>query len=81
LAPEGNLDYVLLRSGLPLFILDLRLLPARGFVTNWFGAPRTMREIGAVFMGEQWMSVPIVAADRYDAIAFIKQTTRARPLE
>jgi erythromycin esterase len=39
-----------------------------------------MREIGAVFAGEEQMSHPVVLSDLYDGVFFVDETTRARPV-
>ena len=68
------------RTGLPTFVLDLRRIPRDGTVAHWFGVPHPMREIGAVFAGEEQMSHPVVLSDHYDGIIFVNETTRARPV-
>lgn len=61
----------------PAFILDLRSLDDG--LAEWFGQPRLTREAGSVVMREQDMWTQIVPAARYDALAFVAETTRARP--
>ena len=68
------------RTGLPTFVLDLRRIPRHGTVAHWFSVPHPMREIGAVFAGEEQMSHPVVLGDHYDGIIFVNETTRARPV-
>jgi erythromycin esterase len=80
-APAGHLGAAFARTGLPIFVLDLRHVPAEGTVANWFDVPHPMREIGAVFAGERQMSHPVVLGDHYDGIIFVDETTRARPVE
>jgi erythromycin esterase len=79
-APEGSLDAALARSGLPILILDLHKLPPQGPIASWFRAPHLHRQIGAVYFNEARMGFPIVVTDHFDAIAFVNQTTRARPV-
>jgi erythromycin esterase len=80
-APEGHLGAAFARTGLPIFVLDLRRIPAEGTVARWFDVPHPMREIGAVFAGEEQMSRPVVLTDHYDGIIFVNETTRARPVQ
>jgi hypothetical protein len=40
-----------------------------------------MRQIGAVFSGEDSMASPIVLTDHYDGILFVEETTRAIPVK
>jgi erythromycin esterase len=80
-APEGHWGAAFARTGLPIFVLDLRRIPSEGPVAGWFGVPHPMREIGAAFAGEEQMSHPVVLGDRYDGIIFVDETTRARPVK
>ncbi|MCP4662688.1 MAG: erythromycin esterase [bacterium] len=80
-APAENLGAAFARTGLPIFVLDLRRRPAEGKVAGWFEAPHPMRAIGAVFTNEQNMSQPIVLPEHFDAVLFVDRTTRARPVE
>lgn len=80
-APPENLGALFARSGIPIFVLDLRKIPERGTLAKWLGAPRPMRSIGAVFSGEENMSYPIVLGQHFDAMVFVDKTTRARPVK
>ena len=80
-APAENIGAAFARTGLPIFVLDLRLLPGEGPASEWLGVPRPMRSIGAVFRNEQSMSYPFVLEDHFDAVIFVDETTRARPIE
>jgi C-terminal processing protease CtpA/Prc len=70
-------------AGLPMFILDMRTLPD-GAVKEWFTSPHPMRMAGALFdpgvENTQYYS-PTELAQTYDAMIFIDETTRARPLK
>jgi erythromycin esterase len=80
-APEGHLGAAFARAGMPIFVLDLRRIPAEGTVAGWFDVPHPMREIGAVFAGEEQMSHPVVLGDHYDGVIFVNETTRAQPVQ
>jgi erythromycin esterase len=60
-------------------VLDLRSLPARGLIHDWFVAPHPVREIGSTFSGEQAMTASQILPKVYDAVIFVDKTTRARP--
>ena len=78
--PEHNASVTFSRTGKPLLVLDLRALPRRGPVRDWFAAPHPVRETGATFSGEQNMAFPQVLPRLYDAVIYVDRTTRARPL-
>jgi erythromycin esterase len=67
------------RAGIPLFALDLRHPPA-GVVADWLRAPHEMREVGALFADEATMRTVTVLPRRFDAVIYVDETTRARPL-
>jgi erythromycin esterase len=75
--PDETLDAVLTRTGLPLFLLDLRHLDEDA--SQWLQRPQVTREIGAFFENPEDMCHTIVPAARYDVIAFVARTTSARP--
>ena len=75
-APDDTLDSVLARTGFPAFVVDLR--HADQDVARCLEQPHVTREIGAFFHGLEDMRQTIVPAARYDALAFIATTTRAR---
>jgi erythromycin esterase-like protein len=79
-APAGSLDATLAAAGVPLFALDLRRVPARGPVAEWWGEPHLSRSIGALFSdgtASQYLS-PLKAPEVYDALLFVGKTTAAR---
>jgi erythromycin esterase len=78
--PEWNASVAFSRTGKPLLVLDLRALPGRGPVHDWFFAPHPVRDTGAVFASERTMTVLHVLPRLYDAVIFVDKTTRARPL-
>lgn len=75
-APDGTLDAVLARTGIPAFMLDLRHVDED--VAPWLQQPQITREIGAFFKEPEGMCKTIVPMARYDVLAFIANTTRAR---
>jgi erythromycin esterase len=79
-APEVNVGGAFARAGMAVFALDLRPRPG-GSPPAWFSTPHPMRQIGAVFSGEESMSSPIVLTDHFDGILFVEETTRAVPVK
>lgn len=69
-----------MRTGKPLFALDLHAVPATGAVHDWFAASHRVREIGALFTSERTMLVSMELPRLYDAVIFVAHTTRAREL-
>ncbi len=78
--PESNASVAFARTGKPLLVLDLRALPRRGVVRDWFAAPHPVRDTGAGFTGEKGMTHLQVLPKLYDAVIYVDKTTRARPL-
>jgi erythromycin esterase len=78
--PEPNASVVFSRTGKPLLVVDLRTLPPRGIVHDWFAAPHPVRDAGLGFFSEQDMTVSQILPVLYDAVIFVERTTRARPL-
>jgi erythromycin esterase len=76
-APDEALDAVLARTGVPVFLLDLRHV--KDDVALWLQELQITREIGAFFQDPEDMCKRIIPMARYDVIAFIANTTRARP--
>ena len=77
--PEENASVAFSRAGKPLLVLDLRALPKRGPVHDWFTAAHPVRDTGAGFLNEKAMTYPQVLPDLYDAVIFVDKTTRAGP--
>lgn len=79
-APEGCLDQTLALAGLKTAAIDLRRVPDKGPVAEWFSRRHKTRSIGATFAdslaGQYYGS--IVAPRHFDAILFIDATTTAR---
>ena len=81
-APEGSLDAMLASAGLQIAAIDLRALPKKGEVANWFSEPRATKSIGAGY-GEQFAATFLlkqVTPKIYDVLLFVDKTTAARPL-
>ncbi len=76
-APDETLDAALARTGIPVFVLDLRHVDEDA--APWLQEPQITREIGAFFEDPEDMCQTIVPMARYDVLAFIAKTTRARP--
>lgn len=76
-APDETLDAVLARTDIPVFMVDLRHVDED--VAPWLKEPHVTREIGAFFESTEDMCETIVPMARYDVLAFIAKTSRARP--
>jgi erythromycin esterase-like protein len=79
-APEDSLDHALASAGIPLFALDLRQLPKKGPVAEWFGKSRPARSIGAIYGGgqpESWSVATLRWPEVFDVILFVEKTTAA----
>ncbi len=73
--PAASVGAAFARTGLPLFLIDLRHLPA-GPVMSWLSLPQPVRESSPVF---PWTaSPPASLAQRFDAVVFIAQSTPAQ---
>jgi erythromycin esterase len=75
--PQESLDAVLARTGIPVFVLDLRRVDDS--VATWLQEPQVTREIGAFFESPENMCETIFPMARYDVVAFVAETTCARP--
>lgn len=75
----GSFGAALARTGIPMFLLDLRRLPGQGVIHDWFFAPRVFKSIDSVFANEKdirhWFKVPVY----FDALIFFENTTRSQP--
>jgi erythromycin esterase len=75
-APDETLDAVLARTGIPVFMVDLR--HADEDVARYLQEPQITREIGAFFTDPENMCKKVVPMARYDVLAFIASTTSTR---
>jgi len=75
---DGCFDAVLMVAArTPGFLLDMR--QQAGELTEWLHREQLSRETGAVFLSEEDMHARVIPAARYDVLAFVRHTTRARP--
>lgn len=81
-SPANELGARLSLAG-PLYLLDLRGASTRGAMADWLNTPQPMRWIGAEF-SRKWpaanYTTPVMLRDHFDALFFVRETTRARPL-
>jgi erythromycin esterase len=77
--PEYFFEAALERTDLDLFVLDLRNRPRAGPVADWFAWPRPTREYGATFLPPDTPWFHEFIDQHYDMVAFVRNTTRARP--
>lgn len=75
--PEETLDAALAKTGIPVFMLDLRHVDEA--LTTWLRESQITREIGAFYESHEDMCQTIIPTARYDVLAFVAETTRARP--
>ena len=82
-APQGSLDAMLASAGLRIAAIDLRALPRAGAVADWFGQPRSTRNIGAAYSESRaaFYLVNQVVHKKYDALLFVEKTTAARAFQ
>lgn len=78
---DGTLDLTLAKTGIPIFAVDLRRLPANGSVAEWFRQTHPSRSVGAMYSddsrGQYWN--PNHANEDFDVLLFVEKTTAARP--
>ena len=80
-APEGSLDQTLARMGMPIAAVDLRAVPTKGVVADWFTHTHKMREIGATYdptSERRYLSNVLITQD-FDALLFVEKTSAALP--
>lgn len=70
-AEEGTVDWALSKTGMPLFILDLRAAPDEGPVHDWLSQKRRMRGEGGF--------AELVPRRAFDAIIFTETITPTIP--
>ncbi|HJV88982.1 MAG TPA: erythromycin esterase family protein [Holophagaceae bacterium] len=79
--PKASLAEALASAGRPLMVLDLRRLPARGPVRDWFDSPQGFLDFGAMFNEEHpeaYVASQVVDRE-FDALIYVDTTTTARP--
>ena len=76
----GSFAAAMARTGIPMFLLDLRRIPGQGVVHDWLFAPQVFKSIDSVYANvkediQHWLKVPV----HFDAVIFFENTTRAQP--
>jgi erythromycin esterase len=78
-AIEGTLENLMTRAGLRIAAVDMRNVPKKGPVAEWFRQPCPMRYIGAGYpVLPECQSVDL--RQTYDGIIFVEKTSAARPV-
>ncbi|MCP5047743.1 MAG: hypothetical protein GY940_11275 [bacterium] len=75
----GSYGAAMARTGLPVFFLDLRGIPAQGLVHDWFAKPHVLKWIDSVFANERDIRFLCKLPGTFDAVIFIEETSRSRP--
>lgn len=77
--PKGFAELAFMRANTEeRYLVDLRQLPKRGPVADWFLRPHYLREFGAAYEGDVGMELRCIP-EQYDVVAFVQETTAARP--
>ncbi len=81
-APIGSLDWTLAKAGLKLAAIDLRSIPKKGTVANWFSKPHATRSLGAVYdpPEDNYYYAQDVITHMFDVLIFVERSTSARPV-
>jgi erythromycin esterase len=77
--PQDSLPWLLSQAHLGNLILDLRALSERTAVEGWLRSPLTLHHVSWVYSEDSEFYLEYNIRERYDAIAYIEQTTGARP--
>jgi len=78
-APAGSLDATLAASGIPIFALDLKHVPANSSAAAWLKESHRTRSIGAVYSEASNYFDDLSPQANFDAILFVSHTTAALP--
>jgi erythromycin esterase len=78
-ATVGSLDATLAASGIPIFALDLKHVPADRSTAAWLKEPHGTRSIGAVYSEASNYFNELSPQANFDAILFVNHTTAALP--
>ena len=78
-APVCSLDATLAASGIPIFALDLKHVPADRSAAAWLKEPHGTRSIGAVYSEASNYFNELSPQANFDAILFVNHTTAALP--
>jgi len=76
--PEGTLDEVLARIGLPLLALDLRAVPPNGALARWMATKPRQWDMGLLHIPSQPRSVPRDPRADFDGLIFVASTSASR---
>ena len=81
-APIGSLDWTLAKAGLKLAAIDLRSIPKKGSVANWFSKPHATRSIGAVYdlADDNYYYAQDIITHMFDVLIFVERSTSAQPV-
>jgi hypothetical protein len=81
--PEATLDAALASADQPLLALDLRALPARGEIHDWFRTPQGTWSIGNAYRAaaaKRYLAA-IVAPEAFDLLLFVRSVSPSGQLE
>jgi erythromycin esterase len=78
-SPDHFASAKLAKTGVPMFMVDLRARPQPKPVADWLIAEHPIREVGHTFESEERATRDISLGDEVDAALFVARTTRARP--
>ncbi len=82
-APSGSLDEALAVAGLQMAAVDLRALPTKGIVAQWFATPQQARDVGSGYTDDPadagYFLRSRVTPKAFDALLFVEKTSAARP--
>ena len=78
-APAGSFDATLAASGIPVFALDLKRVPANTSAAAWLREPHRTRSIGALYSEASNNFIDLYPQADFDAILFVNHTTAAVP--
>ena len=82
-AAEGTVEWYLSKSGVKDCYLDVRTSPQEGAIADWLKSPIPMKYLLGGGFSRRWppgaYTRPIVLRQYYDGVAFINETSRARP--
>ncbi len=78
--PKATLADALSSAGFPIMALDLRKLPAKGIVKEWFDSPQGSFDLGALFnaQGQDSFLVTRTVTEEFDAMFFMEKTSAAK---
>ena len=75
----GSFASAMSRTGIPVFLLDLRGIPGEGMVHDWFSTPHEFKSIDSVFASEKDIQHLFKLPAYFDAVIFFDKTSQTRP--